>query len=124
MLNRLFLISVLLIFISCENKNSSVEKSLNESVEITEENPPVFTQHEAENLLKLPIACFSKPYPYKLGQTLESAADLKEPKELHPVFYGCFDWHSAVHGYWSMLKLIKNFPEMEKAGEVKNILKS
>lgn len=125
MLNKLFLIGVLLIFISCENKkSSSVEKSLRGNVEVIEENPPTFTQHEAENLLKLPIACFSKPYPYKLGQTLESAADLKEPKELHPVFYGCFDWHSAVHGYWSMLTLIKNFPEMEKAEEVKNILKT
>ena len=121
MLKRLFFISSLLIFISCDKPKTSYEA---QSIEVVVENLPLFGQHEAENLLKLPLACFEKPYPYKLGQTLESAADLKEPKELHPVFYGCFDWHSAVHGYWSMVTLIKNFPEMEKAEEVKNILKA
>lgn len=42
---------------------------------------------------------------------------------LHPAFYGCFDWHSAVHAHWSLVKLLKSFPELEKADEIRQKLK-
>jgi hypothetical protein len=45
---------------------------------------------------------------------LGSKDDIKEPKELHLAFYGCFDWHSAVHGHWALVKLLKEFPLLEK----------
>ncbi|PKP26431.1 MAG: DUF2891 domain-containing protein [Bacteroidetes bacterium HGW-Bacteroidetes-2] len=83
---------------------------------------PFFTVEEANKLVELPLHCVETNYPYKLGQVLESAEDLKEPSVLHPVFYGCFDWHSAVHGYWSLVTLLKQFPELEKAEEIKTIL--
>ena len=41
-------------------------------------------------------------WPHKYGTTYESEADVQTPKEKHPIFYGCFDWHSAVHGHWLM----------------------
>jgi len=41
---------------------------------------------------------------------------------LHPTFYGCFDWHSSVHGHWSLVSLLKQFPELENADEVKQML--
>ncbi|MCT4622468.1 MAG: DUF2891 domain-containing protein, partial [Schleiferiaceae bacterium] len=44
------------------------------------------------------------------------------PKELHPAFYGCFDWHSAVHGHWSLVKLLKEFPELDRAEEARRSL--
>ncbi|SNY52260.1 Protein of unknown function [Arsukibacterium tuosuense] len=77
---------------------------------------------EADKLLSLPLHCVETPYPYKTGVVLASAADLQEPSKLHPVFYGCFDWHSAVHGYWSLVTLLRQFPQMAQAEEAKAIL--
>ena len=81
------------------------------------------TLSEANKLVELPLHCVETPYPYKTGIILGSADDLKEPSVIHPVFYGCFDWHSAAHGYWSMVTLLRQFPDLEQADEVKAILK-
>jgi hypothetical protein len=54
-----------------------------------------------------------------MGQVLGGVADLKRPKDLRPIFYGCFDWHSSVHGYWSIVKLMKDFDEIDKEGKMK-----
>lgn len=67
---------------------------------------------EAKRLLSLPMKCAQKEYPNKLGQVLNEKGDLKSPAELHPAFYGCFDWHSSVHGHWLMVKLLSNYPEL------------
>ena len=69
--------------------------------------------HEAANLMQLPLSCVETEYPNKLSQTLRDDDDLASPKVLHPAFYGCFDWHSAVHGHWSMVRLLKAFPDIE-----------
>ena len=69
--------------------------------------------HEAANLMQLPLSCAETEYPNKLSQTLRDDDDLASPKVLHPAFYGCFDWHSAVHGHWSMVRLLKAFPDIE-----------
>lgn len=55
---------------------------------------------------KLALACVHKEYPNKIGHTMSSAADAKTPSELHPAFYGCFDWHSSVHGHWLLVRLL------------------
>lgn len=74
---------------------------------------------EANRLVKLPLHCMEVEYPNKLSQTLGSGDDLKPPRELHPAFYGCFDWHSAVHGHWSLVSLLKQFPDIENAESIK-----
>jgi hypothetical protein len=80
---------------------------------------------QANRLAQLPLHCMETEYPNRLGQTLGSDADLKSPKTLHPSFYGCFDWHSSVHGHWSLVRLLKLFPELENAESVKEkLLKS
>ena len=63
-------------------------------------------------LVVLPLECIQNEYPNKLGQTLGSQDDLGTPKELHPAFYGCFDWHSSVHGHWSLIRLLKAAPDL------------
>ena len=80
------------------------------------ENNPAnsLTQEQAAKLAELPLSCMQTEYPNKLGQTIGSKDDLGEPHMLHPAFYGCFDWHSAVHGHWSLVRLLKFFPHMEK----------
>ncbi len=81
------------------------------------------TIEQASRLAALPLACMLTDYPNKLGQTLGSPADMGEPQLLHPAFYGCFDWHSAVHAHWSLVKLLKTFPELEEASEIRKKLK-
>jgi len=61
----------------------------------------------------LPLHCIETEYPYKLGQVISSDTDLKSPSDLHPIFYGCFDWHSSVHGHWLLAKAIRKFPNTD-----------
>jgi hypothetical protein len=74
---------------------------------------------QAGRLASLPLACMQTPYPNKPGETLGSIADLGEPRQLHPAFYGCFDWHSSVHAHWSLVRLLKLFPELERADSIR-----
>ncbi|MBA7644279.1 hypothetical protein ES703_52021 [subsurface metagenome] len=113
-----FQIVVLLLLISCgqQKKQSQNLKPNGDSNEkITIQKPARLTLKQANNLVELPLACLQTEYPNKLGQTLGEKEDIKEPHELHPAFYGCFDWHSAVHGHWSLVKLLKKFPLLKKA---------
>jgi hypothetical protein len=77
---------------------------------------------EANRLAVLPLHCMQVEYPNKLNQTLESEAYLKGPKALHPAFYGCFDWHSSVHGHWMLVSLLRQFPDLENQQEIKRKL--
>ncbi len=65
-------------------------------------------------LASLPMKCMEQEFPNKLNQVLADTSELKMPKDLHPAFYGCFDWHSAVHGQWLLVRLLKEFPNMEQ----------
>lgn len=78
---------------------------------------------QADALSGLPLACMQQEYPNKPGQTLYDSSELAGPSLLHPAFYGCFDWHSSVHGHWSLVWLLKNFPQLESAREVRMKLK-
>lgn len=79
----------------------------------THSSPITLDLAAANNLIQLPLACVMQEYPNKLGQVVGGPEDLRSPKDLHPSFYGCFDWHSAVHGHWSLVKLLKEFPQVE-----------
>ena len=83
---------------------------------------PTLNIEQANRLLQLPIYCVNTEYPNKLNQTIGGDEDLKSPKELHPTFYGCFDWHSSVHGHWSLVSLLKKFPNLKDASKTKEIL--
>ncbi len=83
---------------------------------------PKLTIKEANRLSKLPLTCMNTEYPNKLGQTLGSSEDLKAPKVLHPAFYGCFDWHSSVHGHWSLVSLLKQYPDIENSVQIREKL--
>jgi hypothetical protein len=85
-------------------------------------NAQVLDIRQAKRIFDLPVNCIRVEFPNKMGQVLGSAEDLKRPRELRPIFYGCFDWHSSVHGYWSIMKLLKDFPELDENGEVRIIL--
>jgi hypothetical protein len=59
----------------------------------------------------LALACVHQEYPNKIAHVLSSDADVKPPRELTPAFYGCFDWHSSVHGHWLLARLARTFPD-------------
>ncbi len=69
---------------------------------------------QANRLAALPIKCLQQEYPNKLQQLLIDSTEIKSPKALHPAFYGCFDWHSSVHGHWSLVYLLKQFPNLDQ----------
>ena len=77
----------------------------------------------ASHFAKLALGCIQKEYPNKLGQVLSDKSQLKEPHALHPAFYGCYDWHSSVHGHWMLVRLLKLFPDMPEANEIRKKLK-
>lgn len=78
------------------------------------------TYEKAEQLADVPLGCINKEYPNKLGQVLNEQSDLKEPSNLHPIFYGCFDWHSAVHGHWLLTKFLNKYPATNLSNNVAN----
>jgi hypothetical protein len=63
----------------------------------------------------------TREYPNKLDHVLTGVADAKGPRELHPVFYGSFDWHSCVHAYWMLAHLYRRFPSMANAPAVRAV---
>ena len=77
---------------------------------------------EANRLSELPLGCIQMPLPYKSGVVIAKESDLAMPREHHPAFYGCFDWHSAVHGHWSLVYLLKNFPDLANKEEAIRML--
>lgn len=77
----------------------------------------------ADSLAKLALECIEKPYPYKPGHVLVGKNDLREPRAVHPVFYGCFDWHSAVHGHWTLVRLLKTQPDHALAAASREALR-
>ena len=103
-----------LVIFSCNQDQKTPVKGANEFIL---KNVPQLQLEEADRLAELPLACVGTEYPNKLGQTLGDENDLKSPKELHPTFYGCFDWHSAVHGHWSLVSLLRQFPELARKQE-------
>jgi hypothetical protein len=56
---------------------------------------------------RLALDCVAREYPNMLAHVLRDASHVKSPRELHPAFYGCYDWHSAVHGHWLLVHLLR-----------------
>jgi hypothetical protein len=72
---------------------------------------PVLDVATAGRFAKLALDCIHREYPTKIAHLLNSAADAKTARELTPAFYGCFDWHSSVHGHWMLARLARQFPQ-------------
>jgi hypothetical protein len=70
-----------------------------------------FDARAAERFANLALACVHKEYPNKISHNLSSDADVAPPRQLTPAFYGCYDWHSSVHGHWLLARLTRMFPD-------------
>lgn len=80
--------------------------------------PSPFTCPIAENLAAIALGHVEREYPNKPGHVLERREDARTPAGLHPVFYGSFDWHSCVHSYWLLARVLRRFPTAECAGPI------
>jgi len=83
---------------------------------------PEFDDEIATKLALLPLSCVQKQYPYKPADILEAEEDVQQPVIVHPSFYGCFDWHSSVHAHWTLVKIIKSYPEMKFSSDIREKL--
>src|SRR5438105_1057612 len=81
-----------------------------------------FDQTQAARFAKMALDCVHKEYPNKISHQLNSDADVKPPRELTPAFYGCFDWHSTVHGHWLLARLTRLFPQAPFASSARAAL--
>lgn len=81
------------------------------------------TMQGASHLASLPLKCITQEFPNKTSHTSNTDSDhVLLPKQLHPAFYGCFDWHSSVHGHWMLVRLLKLFPHLPEAGSIREAL--
>ena len=78
----------------------------------------------AARFAKLALACVHQEYPNKIAHLMQGDADVRPPRELTPAFYGCYDWHSAVHGHWLLVRLLRQFPQAPFAQDARAALAS
>ena len=76
----------------------------------------------ADRFAHLALACVHQEYPNKISHVMSSDADVMPPRELTPAFFGCFDWHSAVHGHWLLARIARSYPEGSLSGAAKTAL--
>ncbi|ELN2736111.1 DUF2891 domain-containing protein [Pluralibacter gergoviae] len=76
------------------------------------------TQHQADAFARMPLTYLRQEYPNHIMHLLNSDDDVLPPRALHPIFYGCFDWHSAVHGYWLLLRCLRLYPTLSCRDEI------
>src|SRR5512140_240930 len=84
--------------------------------------PTELTVELASRLARLPLACITRELPHKLDHVVAEPADLRRPKDLHPAFYGCYDWHSSVHGHWTLVRLVRAVPDLPEAHAIRAAL--
>ncbi|MEL7025350.1 MAG: DUF2891 domain-containing protein [Pseudomonadota bacterium] len=80
------------------------------------------TAEDAARFTHLAVECIPQEYPNKLNQLLGDATHLQSPKTLHPAFFGCYDWHSSVHGHWMLVKALKEYNDLADREEVFELL--
>lgn len=79
---------------------------------------------QASHFAGLALKGIAKEFPNKMDHVMQDAADVKSPRQLHPAFYGCFDWHSSVHGHWMLVRLLKRHPDMPGAAAIRSALRA
>jgi hypothetical protein len=85
----------------------------------TDQDSRAETAEFANRFARLALDCVHREYPNKIGHVLTGDADARTPSSLHPVFYGCFDWHSSVHGHWLLVRLLRTAEEIGLAPEIR-----
>lgn len=72
----------------------------------------------AARMARIALGHVAREYPHKLDHVYECDGDAQTPRALHPAFFGSFDWHSCVHGWWTLLMVRRRFPDLPEAAEI------
>jgi hypothetical protein len=79
----------------------------------------ILNDAQAARMAGIALGHVTREYPHKLDHVLSGDADARTPRDLHPVFFGSFDWHSCVHGWWLLMQLLHRFPGHARAEETR-----
>jgi len=81
-----------------------------------------FTADQAAVFVELALDCTEREYPNQIAHVMQSDQDQGTPRSLHPAFYGCYDWHSAVHGHWLLARFARLHPDHPLAAQARHVL--
>jgi hypothetical protein len=85
-------------------------------------NSKSLTDNQASHFAALALKCVAREFPNKPEHVINNSSEVKSPKALHPAFYGCYDWHSSVHGHWMLVRLLKTFPALPEGQQIRSAL--
>ena len=111
---------LIILIISCSPSKKSTSSLLKSLPEVSS---PILDEARAIELVNLSLKCVDKKFPYKIGYRFDSPEWIKPHYEVTPSFYGCWDWHSAVHGHWTMIKILKIFPNISVRDSIRSKLR-
>jgi hypothetical protein len=77
---------------------------------------------QASHFARLALACIQRELPNHIQHAISGPDDVRGPRALHPAFYGCLDWHSAVHGHWMLVRLLRRRPDLPEAAAIRAAL--
>jgi len=77
---------------------------------------------DAESLARLALKGIPREYPNKPSNVMLNAQGVRSPRQMHPIFFGSYDWHSSVHGHWMLVRLLRTTPTMKITGEIETLL--
>ena len=108
-----------LLLAACAQQDAN-EPLNNRDIAMPSERPlPVTTE---DRFAILALDCVHREYPNKISHVMQSADDVAAPSDLTPAFYGCFDWHSSVHGHWLLTRMLNTQPDSVLADEIRDAL--
>lgn len=104
-------------------EQSSINMSLGNSLVVTlPDGRYTMSDAGASYFAQLSLGCVSKTYPHYFYKGFSEKVPSGSPKDLWPSFCGCYDWHSSVHNHWCMIKILKLFPNIAEAAEMRSRL--
>lgn len=109
----------ILSFASCTPAPTTNADATNDTKAPTERAAPITVE---DRFATLALDCVHREYPNKISHVLQSSADAREPHQLTPAFYGCYDWHSSVHGHWLLTRILNTAPDSPLTGDIRAAL--
>ena len=115
-MKKYLLLSALFLTACTPAQDASIAKPLSETpapanMPAAADYPSQISPELAERFSALALSCMHQEFPNKISRTTDTAEEIGRPKDLFPAFYGCFDWHSAVHGHWLLVRLLRVGPQ-------------
>jgi hypothetical protein len=84
----------------------------------------MLTVEHATRFAAVVLGHVTREYPHKPDQVLTGPGELQSPRTLHPIFYGSFDWHSCVHGYWLLARLLRRCPDIPQSESIRALFRT